>query len=492
MTLVLPKTGIFADNEVVDGRSDVRETIVNPATEGVLAEVAEATRADLDIVLGSARGAVDGGAWSRLSPIDRSAALYRLHAALVADVDRILDVVVAETGCPVTTARGPQVGLPLEHLAYWAEMARRPELVGKAPVVARRPGRGGMLGGWTVRREPYGVVAAITPYNYPFHQNIMKIGPALAAGNSIVLKPSPFTPFSAFLIAEAAQRADLPPGALTVLTGGAEIGDALCVDQRVDLVSFTGSDVVGARIAQRVAARMIPVILELGGKSALIVCDDADLELAAAAGAKSVTFHAGQGCVHTTRHLVDRRVRDEYLELVAALIGDVAMGDPTDPSTDMGPLIRPAAVHRVAGYVDEAREQGAVVRTGGARGSQDVGYFYQPTVLSGVGNDSRIAQEEVFGPVAVVIDVDGDDDAVRTANDSRYGLAGHVVSRDTARAFDIACRLRTGTVDINGGPGYTNPAVPFGGYKSSGLRRENGDEGLDEYTQLKTIKYHAG
>jgi aldehyde dehydrogenase (NAD+) len=343
-----------------------------------------------------------------------------------------------------------------------------------------------------VRREPYGVVAAITPYNYPFHQNIMKVGPALAAGNSIVLKPSPFTPFSAFLIAEAAEQAELPPGALTVVTGGADVGDALCADPRVDLVSFTGSDVVGAHIAQRVAARMIPVILELGGKSALIVCDDADLGLAAAAGAKSVTHHAGQGCVHTTRHLVDRRVRDEYLERVAALIGDVVVGDPTEPATGMGPLIRPSAVERVAGYVDEARDNGARVVVGGSRGARGGGYFYEPTILSDVDNGSRIAQDEVFGPVAVVIDTNGDDDAVHLANDSRYGLGGHVMSRDTARAFEIACRLRTGSVDINGGPGYTNPDVPFGGYKLSGVRRENGAEGLDEYTQLKTIKYHAG
>jgi aldehyde dehydrogenase (NAD+) len=492
MTPALPNTGYFADNKVFDAHGDALESVVNPATESVLAEVAVASLADLDAVLTSARTAVDDGAWSRLTPIERSQALYRLHDVLAADHDRILDIVVAETGCPITTARGHQVGLPIRHLQYWAEAARRPELIAKAPIVTRRPGSGGSLGSWVVRREPYGVVAAITPYNYPFHQNIMKVGPALAAGNSIVLKPSPFTPLSAFVIAEAAQQAELPPGALTVVTGGADIGDALCSDPRVDLVSFTGSDVVGAHIAQRVASRMIPVILELGGKSALIVCDDADLALAATAGAKSVTYHAGQGCVHTTRHLVDRRIRDEYIEQVRALIGEVVVGDPTDPMTGMGPLIRPAAVERVAGYVDEARDHGAILVVGGSRGTYDRGYFYEPTVLSDVDNGSRIAQEEVFGPVAVVIDTADDDEAVQLTNDSRYGLGGHVVSRDTARAFDIACRLRSGSIDINGGPGYTNPDVPFGGYKLSGLGRENGDEGLSEYTQLKTIKYHAG
>jgi aldehyde dehydrogenase (NAD+) len=491
-TPTLPETGYFADNEVFEAHGDEFESVVDPATEAVLAKVGVASRADLDVVLNSARRAVDGGAWSRLTPIERSQALYRLYEVLVADHDRILDIVVAETGCPITTARSHQVGLPLRHLEYWAEAARRPELIAKPPIVTRRPGGGGALGSWVVRREPYGVVGAITPYNYPFHQNVMKVGPALAAGNSVVLKPSPLTPFSAFVIAEAAQRADLPPGAVTVVTGGADIGDALCADSRVDLVSFTGSDTVGASIAQRVAHRMIPVILELGGKSALIVCDDADLGLAATAGAKSATMHAGQGCVHTTRHLVDRRARDEYVERLSALIGAVVVGDPKDPRSEMGPLIRRAAVDRVSGYVDEARENGAIVVAGGSRGHHHSGYYYDPTVLSGVDNAWRIAQDEVFGPVVVVIDTDGDDDAVRLANDSRYGLGGHVVSRDASRAFDIACRLRTGSVDINGGPGYTNPDAPFGGYKRSGLGRENGDEGLGEYTQLKTIKYHAG
>jgi len=492
MTPLLPKTGYFADNKVFEAHGDTLQSVVNPATEAVLADVAVASLADLDAVLDSARTAADDGAWSRLPPIERSQALYRLHDVLAADHDRILDIVVAETGCPISTARGHQVGLPIRHLGYWAEAARRPELIAKPPIVTRRPDGGGLLGSWVVRREPYGVVAAITPYNYPFHQNVMKIGPALAAGNSVVLKPSPYTPLSAFVIAEAAQQADLPPGALTVVTGGADIGDALCSDPRIDLVSFTGSDVVGAHIAQRVAPRMIPVILELGGKSALIVCDDADLGLAATAGAKSVTYHAGQGCVHTTSHLVDRRVRDEYVERLTALVADVVVGDPTDPMTGMGPLIRPAAVQRVAGYVDEAREHGATVVVGGSRGTHDTGYYYQPTVLSDVDNGSRVAQDEVFGPVVVVIDTDGDDEAVHLANESRYGLGGHVVSRDAARAFEIACRLRTGSIDINGGPGYTNPDVPFGGYKLSGLGRENGDEGLGEYTQLKTIKYHAG
>jgi aldehyde dehydrogenase (NAD+) len=488
----LPRTGYFADNKIVEAGGDRAESVVNPATEAQLALIADAAPADLDAVLTSARAAVDHGAWSRLSPTGRSAALYRLLDVLQSDHRRILDVVVAETGCPISSARGHQVDLPLRHLEYWAEAARRPELVGKAPVITRRPGGTGILGGWVVRREAYGVVAAITPYNFPFLQNVMKLGPALAAGNSMVLKPSPFTPFSAFLLAEAAQKADLPAGALTVVTGGADIGEALCADPRVDLVSFTGSARTGAHIAAHIAHRMVPVVLELGGKSALVVCADADLEVAARVGAQSATFHAGQGCVLTTRHLVDRAVCDEYTERITEAIARVHVGDPTDPGTGMGPLIRSSAVERVACYVAEAQRAGARIVTGGSRGDHPTGYFYEPTVLAGVANSSRVAQEEVFGPVVVVIGTDTDDEAVELANDSSYGLGGHVISRDVVGAFDIACRLQTGSVDINGGPGYTNPDVPFGGYKNSGLGRENGEEGLDQYTQLKTIKYHVG
>jgi aldehyde dehydrogenase (NAD+) len=466
--------------------------VVNPATEAELRRVAEADADDVDIAVTAARRAVDGGAWSRLTPRARSEALYRLLDVLTADFDRILAVVVAETGCPVTSARGHQVGVPLRHLEYWAEVARRPELFARAPQVTSRPDGSGVLGSWAVRREPYGVVAAITPYNFPFLQNVMKIGPALAAGNSLVLKPSPFTPFSAFLIAEAAQKAELPDGVINIVTGGGEVGDRLCTDPRVDLISFTGSDKIGALIAERVARRMVPVVLELGGKSPLIVCQDADLQLAARAGAQSVTYHAGQGCALTTRHLVHRLVRDEYLERLTEQLSKVKVGDPTDAATGMGPLIRPAAVERVHGYVDEALRHGAELVVGGRTGPLPAGYYYEPTVLANVDNSSRVAQEEIFGPVAVVIDVDNDDHAIELANNSRYGLAGHVVAKDTGRAFGIACRLRAGSIDINGGPGYTNPDVPFGGYKNSGVGRENGVEGIDEYTQLKTIKYHAG
>jgi len=488
----LPQTGVFVDNTLREANGDNAEEVVNPATEELLGAVRNASAADVDAAVAAARRASDRGPWPRLTGRERSEALYRLSAELDSEADRILRVVVAETGCPVTPARGNQVGTPLRHLEYWAEAARRPEFYTRGPHVTTRSDGSGMVGGWAVRREPYGVVAAITPYNFPFLETVMKVGPALAAGNSVVIKPSPFTPFSAFLISEAAQRAGLPDGVVNVVTGGAEVGDRLVGDPRVDLVSFTGSEQVGAAIAGKVAPRLTRVLLELGGKSALIVCDDADLELAARAGAQSTTYHAGQGCALTTRHLVHRRVRDEYLQRLVKQIGRVTVGDPTDPSTGMGPLIRPQAVDRVHGYVEAARRGGAEILTGGSPGDHPRGFYYEATVISNVVNTDPVAAEEIFGPVATVLEFDDDDEAVAIANDSRYGLAGHVVSADAGRAFGMACRLRTGSVDINGGPGYTNPDVPFGGYKRSGLGRENGPEGLDEYTQLKTIKYHVG
>ena len=493
---VLPRTALYIGGRWREASGADAETVLDPSTGRALGTVPDAGPVDVDAALAAVRAAADAGTWADATPRARSEALYRLHEVLTGMAGRLLDVVVAETGCPLRLAQGQQVGLPLRHLEYWAEAARRPELTARAPVVTARPGGPATLGGWAVRREPYGVVAALTPYNFPLLENVMKLGPALAAGNAVVLKPSPFTPYSALLLAEAAERAELPAGVFNVLTGGADVGVALTRDRRVDLISFTGSDTVGAQILAAAAPRVTKVLLELGGKSALLVCADADLELAARIGAANVTTHAGQGCVLATRHLVHSSVLPEYLALLRATLDGVVVGVPRDPATGMGPLIRAAAVDRVARHVERAVRDGADVLTGGARpagGSVPAGgFYYRPTVLTGVHNTWPVAREEIFGPVAVVIGFDTEAEAVELANNSAYGLAGHVLSRDAGRAFELACRLRTGTVDINGGPGYTNPDVPFGGRARSGLGRENGAEGLDEYTQLKTIKYHAG
>jgi aldehyde dehydrogenase (NAD+) len=492
--IALPPTRLFIGGEWRDATGAGADTVVNPATEEIVGTVPRGSAADARAAVAAARAAFEDGPWGRSHGRERAERLRALQAALATRLDQLTALVVAETGTTLAVARSHQVTVPVtEHLDYWAEAATRPDLNAKAPKVARRSDGTRWLGNWVVRREPVGVVAAITPFNFPLLLNLMKLGPALAMGNTVVLKPSPYTPFSALVLAEAVAEADFPPGVVNVVTGGPDAGEVLTSDARVDMVTFTGSDGVGARIATQAAPTLKRLLLELGGKSALIVRADADVEAAATAGAADLTFHAGQGCALCTRHLVHVDVFDRYVELAADRLAKVRLGDPADPSTTMGPLIRRAAVDRVAAAVDEARQAGAAVVTGGQRPpDRPVGFFYEPTLITGAGNGWPVAREELFGPVGVVLPFETDEEAVALANDSPYGLSGHVFSRDTGAAFELACRLRTGEVKLNGGPGTLSADAPFGGYKRSGLGREFGDEGLDEYCQLKTIKYHAG
>jgi aldehyde dehydrogenase (NAD+) len=489
----IPRTDLFVDGEWRVATGTTHDDVVNPATEVLLARVAHGSDADADLAIAAARRAFDDGPWGRSSGAERAENLRRLHRVFATRADEITELVIAEVGTTRAAAHSHQVGLPIEQLDYWAGVATRPELIPHPPRVSVRSDGSQWFGSWVVRREPVGVVAAITAYNFPFLLNLMKLGPALAAGNTVVLKPSPYTPLSAFAIAEAVQEAELPRGVVNIITGDAAVGHQLTTDPRVDLVTFTGSDAVGAAIAAQAAPTLKRLVLELGGKSALIVRGDADLEQAAALGLQSFTFNAGQGCALTTRHLVHRSVIDEYHERVTTGARRVRVGDPADRATHMGPLIRPVAVERVERYVHGAIDAGATLLTGGARPSEPTkGYFYEPTLLGHVDNRWPVAQDEIFGPVAVTVAFDDDDEAARIANDSRYGLDGHIVSADSGAAFELACRLRTGGVNINGGAGWTNPGVPFGGYKRSGIGRENGESGLDDYVQLKTVKYRAG
>ena len=490
--LTLPPTDLFIDGGWRQASGDDADDVVNPATEAALARVQRGSVGDAEAAVAAARAAFDDGPWGRSGGRQRAASIRRLQGVLADRMADIAALVVAEVGTTVALTRSHQVGLPIEHLGYWADAAERPDLVPYPPRVTPRSDGTSWLGNWVVRREPVGVVAAITAYNFPFLLNVMKLGPALAAGNTVVLKPSPYTPLSALALADAVAEADLPAGVVNVVTGGSDVGTVLTTDPRVDLVSFTGSDAVGAAIMAQAAPTLKRLVLELGGKSPLIVRHDADLELAAQVGVQSFTFHAGQGCALTTRHLVHRSVVDDYEALVAKLASGMRIGDPADPATHVGPLIRPVAVERTQTFVDAARSAGAHVVTGGGRPPDlPKGYYFEPTLLGAVANDWPVARCEIFGPVAVVIPFDDDDEAIRLANDSPYGLDGHVISADAGAAFELACRLRTGGVSLNGGAGWTNPAVPFGGYKRSGIGRENGEVGLDEYTQLKTIKYRA-
>ncbi|HEX4532013.1 MAG TPA: aldehyde dehydrogenase family protein [Acidimicrobiia bacterium] len=490
--MTLPRTDLFIDGDWCPATGEPVDDIVNPATEGLLATVRRGSAEDCDAAMRAARRAFDEGPWPNMSGAERGRCLEQFHAALASRIDSLTDLVVAEVGTTRAAAASHQVGLPIEQLEYWATAARRPELVAHPPRVTPRSSGTSWLGSWIVRREPAGVVAAITAYNFPFLLNVMKLGPALAAGNTVVLKPSPFTPLTAFVIAEAAADAALPPGVVNVVTGDETVGRQLSTSPLVDLVTFTGSDQVGAAIAAQAAPTLKRVLLELGGKSALIIRADADLDLAAQQGVQSFTFNAGQGCALTTRHLVHHSVLGEYHERVAALLQSFRVGDPADPKTQMGPLIRPVAVDRTERYVKGALHDGASLVSGGARPAEpSEGYFFEPTMLGDVVNEWPVAQDEIFGPVAVTIGFVDDDEAVALANHSRYGLDAAIISRDAGAAFALACRLRTGGVALNGGSGWTNPGVPFGGYKRSGLGRENGDAGLDEYTELKTIKFHA-
>jgi aldehyde dehydrogenase (NAD+) len=448
--------------------------VLNPATEEVIGVVPVGTAADAEAAVASARHAFDE--WAGLDPVARCARLRPFLDALRSRGRELATLVVAETGAIGPLAKRLHVDTALDHFEWFLD-------AGSRPAVEERDGPTKL-----VVREPVGVVGAITPFNFPFFLNIEKIAPALVAGNTVVLKPSPLTPLEALVIADVADEVGLPRGVLSVVTGGLDVGRVLTTDPRVDLVTFTGSDAVGAQVMAQAAPTLKRVLLELGGKSALIVRPDADLDGATLFGLSQLIVQAGQGCALCTRHLIHASIVDEYVERLVALAEAVVVGDPAQRGVGMGPLIRPAQVERVNGLVQTAVTGGAGVACGGRRPPHvDRGFFYEPTVLTGVTNDATVARREVFGPVAVVIPFTDDDDAVRMANDSDYGLGGAVWSDDTEAALAIALRVRTGYLTVNGGGGAMHPALPFGGYKRSGVGRELGVEGLDAYTELKSI-----
>jgi acyl-CoA reductase-like NAD-dependent aldehyde dehydrogenase len=333
---------------------------------------------------------------------------------------------------------------------------------------------------------------AITPYNVPFLTNVCKSVAALLVGCTVILKPSPYTPFEALVLGEIADEVGLPKGVLNIVTGGPEVGVALTSDKRADMITFTGSDKVGAAIQEQAAPTLKRVVLELGGKSALIVCLDANIEMAAAAGLGGITTHCGQGCVLLTRHIVHNSIRRQYVETLKNLIGAVKVGDPDDPAATMGPLIREAARARIERYVDLARTEGGRLIAGGKRPAHlKRGFYYEPTLFDGVSNSSRIAQEEVFGPLGVVIGFDTDEEAIAIANDSEYGLSGAVFSANVGRAYEIALQIRSGGMTVNTGFPQLTRNAPFGGIKRSGHGREYGKFGLNEFTYVKTIDFQA-
>jgi aldehyde dehydrogenase (NAD+) len=457
---------------------------VNPATGQVIGVAADATYQDADAAVAGARDAFDSTSWSTDLAF-RLHCIRQLQEQLRKYSDIIRQAIVAEVGSPLSLTYGPQLDTPVSSLSWVTEMAEtyswRQEL-GIADVFGVKTNR-------YVVRESMGVVAAIVPWNFPMQIQLAKIGPALAAGCTVVLKAAPATPWTSTLLGRiAAEETDLPPGVLNVLSSSRnEIGQQLVEDARVDLISFTGSTATGRTIMAAAAPTVKRLFLELGGKSALVVLDDADLALAATLAAFQVTTHAGQGCAITSRVLLPRSRYDEGLDAVVSTLQGMPYGDPMDTSNLMGPLISEQQRQRVLGYISSARADGGnTLLGGGIPPHLKEGFFVEPTVIDGLRPDAAAVREEIFGPVLCVLPYEDDDDAIALANNSIYGLSGAIVSNDVKRAEAVASRLRTGTVSINGAQWY-GADVPFGGYKQSGLGRESGVAGFEEYLETKSI-----
>ena len=477
---------LLIDGKLVESSSGESFANIDPATEQSLGDTADGTVADMETAIAAARRAFDETTWSTDHTFRRRC-LEQLHRALETHKEELRHIVVAEAGSPIALTYAIQVEMPIDDVPYWAEQAEvypYDQDMGERTVFGQRTRR-------MVLREATGVVGAITPWNFPLFLNMAKLSPALAAGNTIVLKPAPDTPWSATILGRLiAEETDIPPGVVNVVASSDHmVGEVLTTDPRVDMITFTGSTATGRRIMAKGADTVKKMFLELGGKSANIVLDDADLGAACAGGGLAVCVHAGQGCAITTRLLLPRSLYDEGVELAAATMAGMTYGDPWDASNLMGPLVSAKQRERVMGYIEKGKSEARLVR-GGSAPTDRPGYFVEPTLFADVDPKATIAQEEIFGPVLVVIPYEDEDDAVRIANDSIYGLSGAVSSSSEERALRVARRIRTGTMGINGGV-YIAPDVPFGGYRQSGLGREHGGEGFEEYLETKTVAIPA-
>lgn len=480
--------GLYINGEWVMPASGASEPVINPATEDVIGMAPEGGPPEIEAALAAARTAFEVGPWPRMTMAERIAVIEAFIANLESKAEAIQELIVAEVGCIKSLSQGGQFEAPLVHARYAIEEARKlkPEAV---PLEAGPFA----VGGGQVMLEPAGVVAAITPYNFPFQLNVVKVVPALLMGNTCVLKPSPYTPFQALVCGIAAEEVGLPPGVLNIVTGGVVVGEALTSDPRVDLVSFTGSDTVGASIMAQGAPTLKRMLLELGGKSAQIVLEDADVQRSAYAGFQAFTTNAGQGCGCLTRHIVHNSIRQQYVETLQGIGQSVVVGNPIDPATTMGPVISEKQRDRVEHYVQVGHDSGASLVLGGQRPPHlERGYFYEPTVFDNVDNSSAIAQDEIFGPVCCVIGFDTHEEAVNLANDSAFGLTGAVFSADPKRSYELGLQMRTGGVWVNGGAGKLLSTLPFGGYKRAGIGREYGSGWLAEYAEQKAISFHLG
>ncbi len=448
--------------------------VINAGTEEVMARVPEGSAQDIDRAVKAAKAAFP--AWSATPAEKRAEYLQKISAGLMARSDELAKIIAQEVGMPLPMSKAIQAGLPAMNFGIHAKLATEfqyEEQVGNSLVV----------------REPVGVVGCITPWNYPLHQIACKVAPALAAGCTVVLKPSEVAPINAFVLAEVIQEVGLPAGVFNLVTGyGPVVGEALAAHADVDMVSFTGSTRAGRRVSELGAQTIKRVHLELGGKSASVVLDDADLEKAVAGTVTACFLNSGQTCSAHTRLLVPKSRRDEAVAIAKKAAEGFTVGDPVEGKSRLGPLISEAQRERVRGYIKKGVQEGAKLVTGGPEQPEGLskGYYVKPTVFADVRTDMTIAQEEIFGPVLSILTYEDEEDAVRIANDTIYGLAGGVWSGDPERAKRVARRLRTGQVDINGG--RFNVFAPFGGFKQSGNGRELGKFGLEEFMELKALQ----
>jgi aldehyde dehydrogenase (NAD+) len=477
-----PETRLLIDGTLRAATGEGSFDNINPATEERLGACADGTAADMDEAIGAARRAFDESDWSTNSEL-RKRCLTQLHDALADEVETLRSIVIAEAGVPVTLTSWYQVDPVIHDVGFWRDQIDSFELETELPTQDVM----GQLTRRTLRREPYGVVGAITPWNVPLHLLIVKLCPALATGNTIILKPPPETPWTATTLGRIiAERTEIPAGVVNIVASSDhQLGEQLVADRRVDLISFTGSTATGKRIMRVGAENVKRLFLELGGKSAHIVLDDIDPASIAASFSAGCT-HAGQGCSNLTRILLPRARYAEGVEAVVKAVRSIPCGDPRNPANVMGPVIRKSQHERILRIIEEGRTQAQLACGGGIPAGLDKGYFIEPTVFTDVPNESPLAQDEIFGPVLCVIPYEDDDDAVRIANDSRYGLSGAVTGTNLERAHSVARRIRTGTISVNGGQ-YFSPDAPFGGYRESGIGRENGIQGYQEYLETKLI-----
>jgi aldehyde dehydrogenase (NAD+) len=474
---------LLIGGKLVPAESGATYPNYNPATEELIGHVADAGPADIEAAIVAARQAFDETEWSTNKEM-RKQGLRELHEALVREREELRAELVAEVGTPVMITYTAQLDAPVDDMPWFIDSIDEFEWERDLGVHESF----GAESRRVVKKEAIGVVAAIVPWNYPIEVTLNKLSPALAAGNTVIIKAAPDTPFNATRIGRlVAEHTSIPAGVVNVITSSDKaIGELLVTDPRVDMISFTGSTATGRRIMEAAAPTLKRLFLELGGKSAHILLDDADFEAIVPTAAAFMCSHAGQGCVLNTRLLVPRARYDEAVNIAKATFDSVGFGDPTDPNTLCGPVINKSQYDKILNYIEIGKQEGARVVSGGGAGEFDKGYFVKPTLFADATNNMRIAREEIFGPVLVVIPYDTEEEAIAIANDSEYGLGAGVSSSDITHASKVADRLRSGTVGINNASWY-GPQSPFGGYKSSGIGRQNGVEGMNQYTETKVV-----